>query len=65
LSRYLATEVSQHWFLGLEDARATIARWRIEYNEERPHSSLGDLAPTEYLSTVLDRSPTHKPRNPS
>lgn len=57
--------LSQHWFLGLDDARATIARWRIEYNEERPRSSLGDLAPAEYLSTVLDRSLTHKPRNPS
>lgn len=57
--------LSQSWFLGLEDARATIARWRIEYNEERPHSSLGNLAPAQYLSSVLDRSNPHNPRNPS
>jgi putative transposase len=57
--------LSQSWFLGLEDARATIARWRIEYNEARPHSSLGNLAPAEYLSTVLERLPPHKPRSPS
>ena len=57
--------LSQSWFLGLEDARATIARWRIEYNEARPHSSLGNLTPAEFLSSVLDRSPAHNPRNPS
>lgn len=29
-------------------AREIIERWRIEYNSERPHSSLGDLTPNEY-----------------
>ena len=57
--------LSQSWFLGLDDARATIARWRIEYNEARPHSSLGNLTPAEFLLSVLDRSPPHNPRNPS
>jgi putative transposase len=28
-------------------ARQVIERWRIEYNTERPHSSLGDLTPEE------------------
>ncbi|BCS94912.1 hypothetical protein DSLASN_05440 [Desulfoluna limicola] len=23
--------------------------WMIEYNEQRPHDSLGDLAPAEYM----------------
>jgi putative transposase len=56
--------LSQSWFLSLEDARATIARWRTEYNEARPHSSLGNLAPVEFLSSVLDRS-TPKDRESS
>lgn len=29
-------------------ARGAIENWRIEYNTERPHSSLGDLTPEEY-----------------
>ena len=29
-------------------ARRAIESWRIEYNTERPHSSLGDLTPEEY-----------------
>jgi len=29
------------WFQNVFDARRKIAVWKIEYNEERPHSSLG------------------------
>ena len=35
-------------FLTLEDARAKIDAWRIDYNEQRPHSSLGNLTPGEF-----------------
>jgi putative transposase len=35
-------------FLSLEDARAKIEVWRIDYNEQRPHSSLGNLTPGEF-----------------
>jgi putative transposase len=37
------------WFLSLADARARTEAWRKEYNEERPHSSLGDLTPKEFI----------------
>ena len=37
-----------NWFLSLEDARDKIEKWRIEYNEFRPHSSLDDLTPNEF-----------------
>ncbi len=33
------------WFQNLFDARRKIAAWKIEYNEERPHSSLGYKTP--------------------
>ena len=35
-------------FLSLDDARASIEAWRIDYNEQRPHSSLGNLPPGEF-----------------
>src|SRR4029077_11644142 len=36
------------WFGNLFEARVKIAAWREEYNEERPHRSLGYLAPGEF-----------------
>lgn len=44
--------LNDHWFLGLDDAKTKIETWRRDYNEVRPHSSLGDLTPTEYSSTL-------------
>ncbi len=38
------------WFQNLFDARRKIAAWRIEYNEERPHSSLGYQTPKEFAA---------------
>lgn len=37
-----------NWFQTLGDARAKIETWRKEYNEFRPHSSLGDLTPRDF-----------------
>ena len=36
------------WFQNLFDARSKITAWRVEYNEERPHSSLGYRTPREF-----------------
>jgi putative transposase len=36
------------WFQNLFDARRKIAAWRKEYNEDRPHSSLGYKTPNEF-----------------
>ncbi|MFZ3188635.1 MAG: IS3 family transposase [Candidatus Sulfotelmatobacter sp.] len=38
------------WFQNLFDARRKIAAWRTEYNEERPHSSLGYKTPKEFAA---------------
>ena len=35
-------------FLSLEDACQQIEHWRIDYNAHRPHSSLGNLTPSEF-----------------
>jgi transposase InsO family protein len=36
------------WFLTMAHARRIIEAWRIEYNTERPHSSLGNLTPEQF-----------------
>ncbi|GKS59861.1 insertion element protein [Nitrospira sp.] len=36
-------------FISLHDARQKIEAWRIDYNEHRPHSALGDLTPREFV----------------
>lgn len=45
-----------HWFYGLEHAREIIQEWWGDYNEVRPHSSLGGLTPVEY-ERVAKRTP--------
>jgi putative transposase len=35
-------------FATLVEARAIIERWRVDYNERRPHKSLGHLTPKEF-----------------
>lgn len=45
-----------NWFLGLEEARAKIEAGRREYNAERPHSALGDLAPEEFAGSQARRT---------
>lgn len=39
--------LNQHWFLSLEDARDKTQEWRVEYNQVRPHGSLGNLTPEQ------------------
>jgi putative transposase len=47
------------WFGNLFEARRKIAAWREEYNDERPHSSLGYLTPREFARRIAAlRSPT-------
>ncbi len=38
-----------HWFLSIPDAKRSIEQWRADYNEVRPHSSLGFLTPEEVM----------------
>jgi putative transposase len=45
--------LNEHWFLTMAQARQVIEAWRNEYNTERPHSSLGNLAPLEFVARRL------------
>ena len=42
--------LNEHWFLSLTHARNLIETRRIEYNTERPHSSLGNRTPAEFAN---------------
>jgi putative transposase len=60
--------LNEHWFLSMQHARSVIEAWRIEYNTERPHSSLDDLTPEEFrhahASGKFTGSVSVKPKNP-
>ena len=43
-------------FETLEQVREITHRWLIDYNEHRPHDSLGDLTPIEYAETARSSS---------
>jgi putative transposase len=44
------------WFENLWDARRKVAVWQKEFNEERPHSSLGYQTPVEFARHLLPSS---------
>lgn len=47
-SRFRQECLNEHWFLSLEDAKEKAENWRKDYNENRPHSSLGNSTPKEF-----------------
>ena len=40
------------WFLTMADARSRIEAWRIDYNQNRPHTSLGGLTPEAFAAQI-------------
>ena len=49
--------LNEHWFLSLVQTRQIVEAWRLDYNAVRPHSSLGNVSPTEFEQCTLDRAP--------
>jgi putative transposase len=43
--------LNDNWFLSLYDAKEKIEAWRVDYNEHRSHSDLGNLAPKDFASS--------------
>jgi putative transposase len=41
--------LNEHWFINVSDAQEKIGAWREAYNQERPHSSLNNLSPHEFI----------------
>ena len=42
--------LNEHLFSTLKDARRILEAWRIDYNTQRPHSSLQGLTPIEFAT---------------
>ena len=41
--------LNMHQFASLAEAQTIIDWWRLDYNQRRPHSSLGHLPPYEFV----------------
>ncbi|GAB3330156.1 hypothetical protein GCM10027299_34570 [Larkinella ripae] len=50
--------LNAHWFLSIKDAQEKVEAWRQEYNDFRPHSSLGNLTPNEVGMRVKKKENT-------
>ena len=50
--------LNEHWFLSLAQTRQIVEAWRLDYNAVRPHSSLGNVSPTEFEQCTRDRAPS-------
>jgi putative transposase len=42
--------LNEHWFMTMAHARGVIEAWHVEYNTERPHSSLGNQTPEHFAN---------------
>jgi putative transposase len=45
--------LNESLFLGLDHARTKITNWVDDYNQQRPHSALGYLAPAAYAANLF------------
>jgi putative transposase len=50
--------LNAHWFMSLDDARSKLEDWRRYYNEERPHSGIGQMTPILLHNTGGASSPS-------
>ena len=48
--------LSEHYFSTLIDAQTTLDRYRDEYNNQRPHSSLGDQTPAQFRAGTTNHA---------
>ena len=61
-NRYFREDVlDAYWFEDLDQLRTIMERWRIDYNENHPHKSLGGFTPKQYLAVNSGKVPVHKP----
>lgn len=47
--------LNENWFLSLVEAKEIIEKWRFDYNNARPHSSLKGLTPQQFLDCINEQ----------
>ena len=59
--------LNENWFVDLPDVRQITKKYQMHYNQERPHSALGNLTPMEFVTqaelstaSAVDRYLTQK-----
>lgn len=50
--RFRDEYLDEHWFTSLAEARHLIEADRIDYNEDRPHGSLGRITPAQFAARI-------------
>ena len=55
-ARLRAECLNAHWFLSLADAAEKLEVWRRDYNEQRPHSAIGNKVPAALMKSVHETS---------
>ena len=55
--RLRAECLNAHWFLSLADATEKLEAWRRDYNEQRPHSAIGNKVPAALMKSAHAASP--------
>ena len=50
--------LNEHVFASLSEAREIIEAWRLDYNANRPHSSLGNRTPEEFVRDLINSLPS-------
>jgi putative transposase len=56
---YRQAVLDMYVFQTLNEVREQTEKWLQEYNQERPHDSLGDLSPREFLLTKMPEVSTY------
>ncbi len=56
-SRFRDELLNRELFVGIEDARWVVDRWRLDYNHHRMHSSLDYQTPAEFAARCLTSAP--------
>jgi putative transposase len=46
--------LNTNWFLSIEDVQEKLEAWRMDYNEFRPHSSLGNMTPSDFARSLSE-----------
>jgi putative transposase len=49
--------LNTHWFMSLQDSCQKLEDWCIFYNEERTHSSIGNILPILLVNSDGETSP--------